>query len=372
MNKCRLSREHLYKLVWEETLGNIAMKWSTSVADLKKVCNDMEIPLPQIGYWSQVKYSKTVSLSPLPSDYTGKNWVTFPLSAENSEDDPLFTRMYEIENNPSLPIKVPLKLSKPHHLIIEAKRKLNDPKRNIYDGHIKLYNKGLNISISPKMISRGLRFMDTLIKLLLARNHQIKLDEWVTYTVIYDIQIEIRLFEIRKTSRYPGEWGGRKYTPTGKLKLQYDSSWRQKEFIDGRLPLEDQLVKIVAKLELLAEQENIDNERYERKRVLEEKREGIERALKERRSIEVDKFKSLISNFNRWHTANTLRGYLKSLHKGTLVDKGSDSIINWGNRMIDWYDPTNEREDSLLIEEDRVSIDDFLKPKQASTNRWHY
>lgn len=62
----KLSREQLYNEIWEISVAGVAKKYNVPYAELLKLCNETDIPYPQSGYWTQLKFGKAVTKPPLP------------------------------------------------------------------------------------------------------------------------------------------------------------------------------------------------------------------------------------------------------------------------------------------------------------------
>jgi hypothetical protein len=57
-----ISRQELYDQFWSEPLTTISSRLELTYSQLKKVCEDYEIPLPKNGYWSKLKFKKEVEI----------------------------------------------------------------------------------------------------------------------------------------------------------------------------------------------------------------------------------------------------------------------------------------------------------------------
>jgi hypothetical protein len=93
-------------------------------------------------------------------------------------------------------LKVPDKLEHPDKMIVSIKENLNKNKvgrRN--DDIIHSSNGEIDISISYKNIGRALRIMDTLIKAIKCRGHNIKIENYKTIVVVEGEEIPIRCRE---------------------------------------------------------------------------------------------------------------------------------------------------------------------------------
>jgi hypothetical protein len=110
----------------------------------------------------------------------------------------------------------------------------------------------LSIAVTPQNVGRALRIMDTFIKLARARKHVIKIHYNETLLIIGEEEFKITIQEKHKIipsedDRY------RKYSPSGVLAFRRKII-SSKEWKDGKSQIEDRLPKIMASLELEAEQ----------------------------------------------------------------------------------------------------------------------
>ncbi|WP_197062574.1 hypothetical protein [Muricauda sp. MAR_2010_75] len=264
----------------------------------------------------------------------------------------------EIKNNPSLPLSVPTRMYKPDILIQNAKSDLETSNFNpSYQYKDIIYTtKGvLNIEVSKQMVPRALRFMNALIKLLHKRGHDIVVEEYITYAIIFDEKINIKCREKSKRVMVKKErWTNYEYHPSGILKFKMDADYSAtKKWTDNKNELlEEQLVKILTKLELTAKElkkERIEREER-RKRYLEEQK--IEQQLQALRDKELKAMKSLFKDMKRHEMTTRLRSYIqdfKRYHesKGELTEEIL-KWLEWANEKIEWFDPMIEKEILLL------------------------
>lgn len=61
-----ISREELYRRVWESPVSKLAAEFDISDVGLSKVCRANAIPLPPRGYWMKLQHGKSVTKPPLP------------------------------------------------------------------------------------------------------------------------------------------------------------------------------------------------------------------------------------------------------------------------------------------------------------------
>ena len=60
------NRETLYYEVWQEPVTEVAKKYGVSDVAIRKVCQSLDIPMPQVGYWAKFRAGKAVIQTPLP------------------------------------------------------------------------------------------------------------------------------------------------------------------------------------------------------------------------------------------------------------------------------------------------------------------
>jgi hypothetical protein len=59
-------REVLYQEIWNFPITEVAKKYAVSDVMIHKVCREMDIPTPPVGYWAKKQAGKEVSVPPLP------------------------------------------------------------------------------------------------------------------------------------------------------------------------------------------------------------------------------------------------------------------------------------------------------------------
>ncbi len=335
---------------------------------IRKVCKKLEIPLPFMGYWSKLKYNKPVKKTPLPKN---KNTDTPIKIIDNKRhiEEHLQTIYYSliktIENNTTLPLTVPQKLTKPHPLIKAAKEDLKNKKasRLLYSNiksTIHTSTGTIYIDVSKESIPIALKFMDTLIKLLIKRGHQIIYVNGHKL-VINGESFKFRFREILKriklkdpNSNY--DWMHTELIPSGVLAFEFYKDYHSNEWRDSiKKPLEKKLSHILAKLEL--ESERIKKElwhiEYQKKLKLEEER-------KAKVQNEINKFNQLKFNALKWQESVIIKEYIKAVENNTIKNKSlTDELkewVKWAYKKAEWYDPILQTPDELF---DSLNADRF-------------
>lgn len=375
MGKIVLSRKVLYDLVWSEPMSSILKKYEISPTELRKILNEMRIPLPEMGYWQKIQYGKPVEIKELANDYSGKNEVTFtiretPLSLNISPHKAL---KESLKNDSSLSIKVNQKLSKPDALIIEAKESLTNKKAvsngrhfgfyySRYKGMVETKRDELTIRVSPANVGRALRFFDAFIKLLRARNHDIIFEYGNTYALLDDEKFEISLREKYIKAKSNDSWQNYEFVPSGIMAFKLES-YPYKEWKDGKQLIEDRIADIFTYFELYAQKRRQERIYFEEQCKIREEKERIEREIKARKEKEVRDFKKLVKDANQWQQSQLIRSYISyveniALQTGELSDE-IKNWIEWSKQKADWLDPFKKKEDIILginIDNDSINL----------------
>jgi hypothetical protein len=371
MDKITFTRAQLYDLVWSEPVSAISKKYNISDLSLRGVCKKMNIPLPPNGYWSKIRAGKKVPVTCLPVIEGDKQEIIFSLRQEEDleKDDfqsPLSILEKEIENDPDLPTTLS-KLKDPDKLVISAKSHLeaqkfgkygsaNDPVFCRYDN--------LYIRVTPAQINRALCFMDSFIKLFRARGHKVEVD-YGSFVIIENEKMGISINEIMKkrkvTPRDPF-WHDTEFFPTGILSFKVrEESYRYFIWKDGKLPLEKQLVNILAVLELRVKEKKAEEITREAERKIEREKERVRIEVRERKEKELSDFLALMKKADRWNRAMDLRKYLDALEEKANEENNTSeeftSWLTWARKKNDWLDPLVEAEDNLLNWVNKETLD---------------
>ena len=139
---------------------------------------------------------------------------------ENSENKDINPSSKTQENKSDDLYKVPEKLSKPDILIVNTKEFYEAVRRYDWRSNDNYPNRTdvLDIDTTVGTFPRALRIMDTLIKILRQRDHDVIIKYEKTNVMIYDQRIEIKLREKYRVVDEPrGKYDSRNLEPTGIL-----------------------------------------------------------------------------------------------------------------------------------------------------------
>lgn len=357
-----ISRKELYELVWSKPLTTLANEFSYSDNGLRKICIKHNIPLPKAGYWSKVKYNKKVAKLPLPK--LKGEVVPIELSIrEEDEDNGIHSNSIraivrkEIEQDRKLNFTIPDKLSNPHVLIRKTKMDLKNKKpREWGNGQgLLIPSQGvLNISVSKKSLSRALKIMDRLVKLLEKRGHKIEVGS-TTKVIIDGESVKIRLKEmVKRVVVKENKWGHTELIPSGILSIRADAQWFSEQMWkeSSDKPLEGQLLKILISLETRAMESKARTLEFEERNRIRKEERLKEMEAEKRKVDEQDKTIELFQIASRWKKAMDLREYIEAVKnqavKSDSMTKENLDWIQWATNKANWMDPIVNIEDEIL------------------------
>lgn len=358
MEEKEFSRNELYELVWSKPVNAISESYKISTSQIHKACLEMEIPLPDMGYWTKIKFGKEVKKKPLTEEFEGVLKYSFVEKNDELTNDlsPLNALIKEIESNPKLIHQVPEKITKPHPLIVAYKQSFNN------NEYWHFSEERLSIHVGKSNLQRAIRIMDTFLKLIIARGHVIGFKYGVACVKIGEEEatISLRNKDVRvEKENYKYEWDKWELKPTDILVFKIECNYEKREWMDGKILIEERLSRILAYIELKAEEHRKWMEYSRVHSEIREKKELIEREIQLRKDQELINFQLLLKNANRWQQSCVLRDYVSEFKNQALskgLNKGQEEWIEWAQRKINWYDPLIESNDKILTDDDRNSL----------------
>ncbi len=376
MEEICFTRQELYDLVWSQSMLALSKQYAISDVGLRKMCVRLEIPIPKAGHWAKIQAGKKVKKEKLITNVTVDQKVTLRLRKDGDESKHFYSSPFralqkEIKEDRRVNLAVQERMTNPDPLVIKAKRNLAEKHKSWkFEGMIQTENDNLDIRVSPALVERALRFMDTFIKMSRARGHEILVDTSGTYIVVKEQKIKIGCKEISKRVVVKdGNWERSEYHPTGLLGFKSEG-YSSGEWRDTKKLLDEFIPSILAKLELSI-QGLLDCWEENRKREeIRKEKERIAKELEQRQEKELADFKGILQKASRLHQAATIRIYVDKVedHAKTnnILTDELKNWIEWARSKADWYDPLIEREDELLNNVDR----DVLTLKKKLLYSW--
>lgn len=374
----KLSREELYKQVWETPIHRLSVKYGLSDVGLAKACKRMDIPRPPRGYWRRRQTGAKVHRTPLPkADEDTQLEITF----RQAREVPV---KRAVKHEPRTPARMPVvdeALVDPHPLVATAKERLAaaaEDKCGIVATKLKRI---LPILVSRDAIDRCLRLMDTLIKSWEAEGLVVKFvkedgtSPMATFLCDGDERLRISIEEgIEEYDPGPGEdeklrpkWEWSKRTAsraTGQVTFRLEGDHvspirrfkRQYQDREG-LPVEQKAKQIWSagmdyfdqrKQHAIAEEQRRVAAEHSQRQWEEQQRrwnEQWERQQEEQRREEAEKRKieELAAAAESWERAKRVRTFIPACEK-RMRDKGvGEDVIatwkDWASAAADSIDP---------------------------------
>lgn len=364
----RLTREELYRLVWERPASKLAKEFGMSDVALGKICRRMEIPKPPPGYWARVEAGQRPNVPPLPAaGESTPDVVHIPpryKPEQTALEDPEVLSRLEFEGRSENRIHVPESLTDPHPLIAATLSRLETRTPPDGDGQPIGSDSLPDVEASDPCLDRALRIMDAVLKAVEARGYRVKVsrDYWGKATRVYcadaDAEVHVSLSErYSEVERDLTHAERRKppylidnrliSVPSGKLTFKVSGrSVETKWWTDKKNePLEDRLNEVVAGLVVRLEGlrlEDLAKKEAERRRAEEQRRREEEQARREK----------LHRDVSAWRKSEDIRAYLRTYEEKLLKRDGGitpgseeDEWLTWAHRYADSIDPLSEKED---------------------------
>ena len=275
---------------------------------------------------------------------------------------PLKILTIEIETQLKDKLVVPERLSNPDKSIIATQKIQRGEVKYTDRDYVKISSESLNINVSKELLPRTLRLMDTLIKALRLRGHQINTSRHNTTVNINGQDVPIGLRE--KTKRVKREsnssWDSYDYVPVGILIIKVIESYSNKEISDNKLPLEKQLAHIIASFELWAKEKSEWHESCRQNQLKWQEEEKIRKEFEKQQEDDLSAFRKALNKAERWHKTNNFRNYINEVEVKALASNNlngeTQKWLAWARKKADWYDPFIESKDELINGVDKETL----------------
>ena len=368
-----LTRDELYRQVWETPMQRLATQYGISGNGLAKICDRLQVPYPPRGYWAKREAGKPTRQIKLPEP--GKDiaqQVTIAPTPPRQEPvqpvmSPEVQQNFDAALAKSSAVTVPETLRRAHPVvaewIAERAREIAAAKRDRFSA-----------AYAPKPFTelehRRHRILDTLFKELEKRGFEIKTERYRgAWLGIGGERVDFLLHEHIRQERRP-------LTPEQKRNLLYSNQqWTQVKVPTGNLmfvikthlgsgipdrwsdapdmPLEKHIGEMIATFSLagplLQEKRRLLREQ-ERLRLEAERRRQDEI---DRRRRDKNRWRRFVELANRWEEAETARRFLAALEAMPSASDASfgelthDAWLAWARERLKNYDPLSHGADGI-------------------------
>jgi hypothetical protein len=370
MKSITFNRDELYKELWKKPMTQIAKDYAINVYQLTKVCDELEIPRPESGYWSKLRNGNTVKKKPLTESETHE----YKLVLNNNPEVDLKDQLPKSFKS----IKFKKYLTGLHPLVSKTYRYLKERDYGDNYGRLKPFGKGyLGILVSESQLKRAILFYDGLIKELERQGFQVAGEgsDKMPYTSVKvrDDKVYLRLEETGSFNRTKVESSWKEYDydyyTTGKLRLQISKySWNHNDRMvsdSDNMQLEQQIEKILKTILLVAEDARkmrIESEkqakRDEQQRIIRE-RQRREEALEQKKRADLEQESA---SFTKSHYIYQYIQEVEIHIKQQELDQEQFARFikwkNWATKHADRLNPVKQKIEEILnpVEEEKSNL----------------
>ncbi len=400
-------REELYQQVWDKPVSIVAKEQGVSDNAVRKWCINLNIPLPERGYWAKLKAGKSVHKTKLPRQNTHFPKPNIGEKCKLHIDAEMLSFLKKDDRLEIFDLASTLRVSGPGSRLAPVVKKLEEeyqkwvhPKKEYsFGGYVTTpwHNPKdaplLTNTVSDKASSRAFHILDSLVKALLPYNGDLDYEQPYNSTrnyyfsvngdnvpftitegkdnIVHEITQEERLQTLRyEEARRKGSYAEKPRIPkydhpwNGKLKMSIADTY---VFEDCKsYLLEDRIGEMLIVLyqaSYSARLKRLEREERERQaREEERKRELIRRNYND----EVERTQALVNKANDYEIACRIRRYIDAVRACPEATENNPDWIDWAIKKADWYDPTVARADEFFGEREHgESLD-----KKNLRTRW--
>lgn len=351
-----LTRDELYRLVWETPMSRLAERFGLSGNGLAKICRRLDVPYPPRGYWARLAAKKEVRATALPRAKPGTPLSTaiyrkVPKPAEELAPG-LQSALSEVMAKVGV-LRVPERLHKPHAIIAgwlaEHERQLELARRD---------RDRWSVHYRPRdftsMDRRRHRLLDVLFKELEKRGARIgENDRHDLHAVVSGEKLEFELREKYRQVRRPLtaeelRWGSNRtgtrqeLKPTGfflfAIRSHLPRTLRREWLERDDAPIDDRLGEIAATFMVAGP--IMADERRQREEEARRAEEARQRQRQDR-----NWWRRFTEIAAAWDEAGTARRFLLALREldppeGTLIDgRPLAEWLEWAEQKLKAADP---------------------------------
>lgn len=373
-------RERLYELVWNEPVSKLSLQFGLSGVGFAKMCRRLGIPLPSRGYWARTQAGQRPPRPPLSKAKVGDEQGVLLVRLSGDRQDVLAdAKQRAAEARRAMDgIEFPSELVDPHPLIRAAKNRLK--RRTGWHHHKGLRSapdEVLNIKVTEDSLDRALLLMDVLIKALVSRSGEVRINREKKETSLHLDGVELPIIVTEHVGRTRHEitsdekkaqerfWNRSyrdpnapyphipqyDYRASGKLTLTV-GHWPSRAWRDtSRTKLEQRLSEIISGIHSFAAE--IRQRAEEQARAVAEweaARDHYAAKMKER-SDEKQAFRQLRRDARNWAIANQIHAYIDAVSQRSepnVLSSEAEAWTAWATQKAAWIDPSVKVSDIVL------------------------
>ena len=346
------TRAEFHELIWSQPLTHLAIEWELPYQTLKELCEKLNIPKPDSGYWSKITFGKNPAITPLPDTHDLNMRISIGEIREALKSKTkIDTVKEEVVKRIKPTIKVAKKISELDPLVERTKEHYFERKHDRWDDKSSPI---LVIDVSKDNLNRAIRIADAFVKSLRSLGYEFTRYRGDTCLAKRGVEIPFKIYEkFRRESRMENGYKRSYYIRTGLLainfKIQYE--WRAQAETE-HITLEDKLPDIVLYIEKKIDEGYDYQLELERGWARQQEEKRIRDEEKARRENELVQFQNLFTMSERFYKAQHIRDYICQIEeRATISSSLTEELkewIQWARDKADWLDPFINREDELL------------------------
>jgi hypothetical protein len=350
-----LTRQQLFRLVWNKPVTHIAMEFGVQPAVVLKACRILNIPRPTTGHWVKVEYGQ-IPASP----------ALVPLAPGTQESTTLGELMSRRRRNPKAeppavtPVAPEIESTKWHTAVQKTKSALRGgPVDQKYGTiHPKPEHDHLMVSVTHPSMDRVLLLLNQLAWLLEGQgftfqmpdkgNTQIKLVYAATGTELaFIIKEDVERYErdLRPDEKNKDRfylWDRWRHRPTGKLRLiinEYHPEGVQKSWGDGKnTKLEDKLADAAPGFVVCAQGKHAHHLEWQARQRLWEEEARIRREEEARAQKEKERREALLGAAKSWRKAKGLQAFRVACEAKLRSNSPDGTLTQLQAGWLEWVD----------------------------------
>jgi hypothetical protein len=359
-------REKLYEEIWSEPVSKVSKKYKISDVGLRKICVNLDVPLPPLGYWAKLAAGKTVNKPSLPPT---KGATTYRRSVfKVPQDDELSLRTQarideDAARAPDVPaVSMRTTIDECLPLVKRIGKKLEGKHR---DSRTWPYCDGagvMRVAVSQQNCLRALFVLNMLLETLTGAGYSLSSggkEDDPAYVTLFDSKLTFRVRERNRQESIPltreqlaenkrvGYNLNRQtylYHPTNELEIsafKVGSTYATTTTADSRsTAIETKIHGLVGKLRHLIIRDSVQAEMRVEQRAVAAVQEAERARLAAIRRSAIEQLKRVEEWASKLERANRLRALAAEFEVKKL--KSSDDVVDaaWLRRAADWLDPT--------------------------------
>lgn len=373
-DRIRLTRKELYDLVWSTSMVQLAKGYGLSDVALRKKCVRAEIPTPALGYWAKVAAKQRVKKTPLPKAKKGTpETIEIPLPRAATPEP--------AEAPPA--VEVPDNLRSKHEVVQYISEEFKNATTEKY-GRLETSSRFV---VSNGQVTRILKLTQALVTALETRGAVIEMDTSSTwhraphlFITIGEARLTLSAEELLSKAAYKPTAreleNERKYNypirkkwtkePNGRLSLGIAGV--PKEYAGAQFwsdyskdALEDQLGRIVVRIEQAAEFTNQALQQKRRQREERERQHWVERKKVWIRTYQQELAKDLRRMASDWDESQRITRFLDACEREAPGNDISSAWLKSSRAYAAALDPLSRRDE----------VAKNVNPSEAELRRVH-